>query len=283
MLILEGVYQSTTHPSPQARHKSRQFAGHFKPSDIVHCRKELEVLASYSDPDAMNLLGQLLEYEGKPQQARKLYEQALGLSDTNIDRTKPRTLFLTLTTLLPVWNALGCLLLPNNDPESQRLAKAAFEKGALEADDPLSYYHLASFEKERGIDWLKYMSKAAASGHAEAMDKVGRFYLALYSNNEQGIEFSHLKSSKLKTALNWLTWRKDSYRDLAEEWFEVAAGRGYKPAMLELVKLHESKGEIEKSKAVLRNMTEPPLVGEIEQWPRMTEEARKRLKTSNLG
>lgn len=276
MHILSAVLYSTTHANLNVRRVSSDIASLFKSADIAYCRKELEVLASKNDADAMNLLGQLLEREGQTQQARTLYEKALERANTKFIQADPKTLFLSL---VPVWNALGYLLLADKDPKVREQARAAFEKGALKADDPLSYYHLASFQPDKSANWLKYMSKAAASGHREAMHEVANFYLDVNSDSGAGVKPSILKDRQLATPLTWLTWKRDSPKDLAEEWFGVAAERGYKPAMLELVKLHESKGDIEKTKSFLRKMTEPLPAGEVEEWPRLVEEARKRLRS----
>jgi TPR repeat protein len=275
LLILNAVLQSTTNSSPEFRRKSKEIASLLNSAEITHCRKELEALAAKEDSDAMNLLGQLQECEGQTRQARTLYEAAFRSATTKPDPESARTLFLTL---VPAWNALGNLLLADEDPKAQTLAKAAFEKGALLADDPISYYHLASFENEKSANWLRYMNKAAATGHVEAMYKLGNQYLHINTDSGGSVKDAYTNDGQLKKALRWLSLKQDATQDLAEEWYGVAAECGYKPAMQELVKLSETKGDAEGVKIYLQKMIEPPPAGETEEWPRLVEEARRRLR-----
>lgn len=275
LLVLNAVLQSIANSSPEVQKKNKEIASLLSVAEVAYCRKELEALAASKDPDAMNLLGQLLEREGQMHQARTLYEAAFETATIKPDPESARTLFLTL---VPAWNALGKLLFTDKDPKARELAKAAFEKGALKADDPISYYHLASFEDERSAEWLKYMNKAAATGHVEAMYKLGNRYSHINSDSGGSIKDAYMDEGKLRKALKWLSFKPDATKDLAEEWYGVAAGCGYKPAMQELVKLSETKGDAERVETYLQKMIEPPPIGETEEWPRLVEEAKRRLK-----
>ncbi|KAF2714676.1 hypothetical protein K504DRAFT_334060, partial [Pleomassaria siparia CBS 279.74] len=273
LLILSLLLRSKALPSPVARQQASEVTSLFKPVDLKYCREQLEDLASKGDSDAMTLLGQYLEYEGRPDQAKPLYEKALENANTKVVLADPRVLFLNTT---PAWNALGCLLLAKKDQKSREQARAAFEIGALKADDPLSYYHLASFEENQTGKWLKYMSKAAASGHREAMFQLGRFYQNLAFAEQKRANPSIVADKRLARALKWLGWKEDGPRELALDWYKAATMNGYKPAALELVKMSDAKGDAEAAKTYLIQLCQPPPPGEIEQWPSLVQEARKR-------
>lgn len=268
--ILRAVYLTPSLP------RAGEIASLFSAAEIRVCRQALEVLATTDDADAKTLLGEFYETEGYPQRARTLYEQALALKDATFD---PDLRGMALPQV-PAWNTLGCLLLAQEDSKSQEQAKAAFRKGAIEGDDPLSYYYLASYEDRFSGPWLHFMTKAASSGHLEAMYNLGNFYMEANSYNAKNVKSQFLTDNFLVTSLRWLTqWKEDSARKYAIEWFSTAAEAGHKPSMLELADIHELQEDIESAITWLERVTEPTAGGRAEQWPRLVDEAKRRLQT----
>lgn len=138
------------------------------------------------------------------------------------------------------WAEYANLLLTRKDDPPK--AKQILEKGAFEADDPMSYYYLAQTEDPSSYKWLEYMTKAAASGHLEAMYQVGNFYLEYGTEGESQ---DTVKDTNITKSLSWLNLQPPKnpkgpkslqYRPaaLGWEWHDVAAKSGYKPSMLKL-------------------------------------------------
>ncbi|PSN74640.1 hypothetical protein BS50DRAFT_567440 [Corynespora cassiicola Philippines] len=260
--IMNAVYLSNTLTGAKNITKS------FSSVDLALVRTYFDSMVAANHPNALTLQGQFLERTGKTNQARALYEKALQ-NVGNWDLTTRFTL--SLPNIAP-WNALGNILVSEKDPNLQAQAKAAYEKG-VQMDDPLAYYNLALTEDAHNSVWLKGMTKAAASGHTEAMYKLANFYINLDADK------SPLQNDgMLAKALNWLTqWKPGSPQKLGREWLSIAAGLGHKPSMLELVKLYEMEGDKERVKGYLQEMTVPPPTGKMEQWPQLVEQAHKRL------
>jgi TPR repeat protein len=264
--ILAAVYHRDNDGIPQAGDIARLFS----PTEIKTCMKMMEQLAEQGDADAMTLHGQFLERAGQKGPAKYWYERAVENCKTKFDPRYPHPMALPRE---PPWIALANRMLSENTQEARAKAKAALEKGAFKAGDPLAYYQLASLEDDMSPNWLTYMSKAAASGHLEATYKLGHYYMDVGAKTS-----AYLSNSQLKKALKFVTnWKPDSVQVLAKEWFTVAAAGGHKPAMLELAELSSSEGDEVGAMTWLRHITEPPRPGETEEWPRLVEQARKRL------
>ncbi|ORY15195.1 hypothetical protein BCR34DRAFT_662256 [Clohesyomyces aquaticus] len=240
----------------------------YSQTDIQRCRRALDKLIAEGDPEAMTVQGFFYEQEGKMQLARDLYEKALPLADRKYDpKAPPRA---PAVDVIGPWNALGYLLLADSSPESQKGAREAFEVGALEADDPLSYYHLASFYPTSSTEWWKYMSKAAASGHTDAIWQLGNYYL----DNVNTI----IPNTEMGRSLKWLlTSKPGSAKKYAMEWFEVGAGFGHKPSMMKVAEQAEADGDFQRAGDLLYEISQNPPFGEVEEWPRLVMEARVRL------
>ncbi|KAF2875056.1 hypothetical protein BDV95DRAFT_603829 [Massariosphaeria phaeospora] len=261
--IMGAVYLSNNNTTPTAK----TIANRMSRSELKDCEEALRQLAIKGNTGALTLQGQFLERKGQVEQARALYEKALEKCDTKHELDEWET------PRLAPWNALGFLTMDNKDQKAQ--AKAAFEKGALEADDPVSYFHLASFEDPMSANWLKYMTKAAASGDLEAMFRLACFYTKMAAEKD-----SVPRYGRVATMVAWLTLKGEArYFRHAQEWFMIAAYSGHKPSMLELAEMSFVYGDQEKAKRYLRDMLAPPLDGGKEEWPRLVEEARKRLLT----
>ncbi|KAJ4356441.1 uncharacterized protein N0V89_004474 [Didymosphaeria variabile] len=272
--ILNAVYYSSNaYNMPKAVDIARLFT----PKDISDCRRMLEQLAegndgkpeAKGDANAMTLHGKLLELAGKHQEAKYFYEKALKRYNTKIYRGYPHPM--ALPWLTP-WLEFANLEKASEAPRYVKIFQA-LEFGALKADDPMAYYKLASMQTDEKAEWLEYMTKAAASGHSEAMYKLGRFYLKA---NEHASAF--LNSAKLRKVLKFVvSWRPNATADFGMEWLRAAALGGHKPALMEMAQLHEKKGEQEQARDCLRAVASEPLGGIPEEWPHLVLQARKQL------
>lgn len=222
-------------------------------------------------PEVLTLKGLFLEQEGQKVQAKNAYLEAIKPSSLKYEPGARHPMQLPL---IAPWNALGFLLKAEKDPEAQAEAKIYFQRGALEGDDPLSYYELAAFEPKTSEKWLRYTSKAAASGHKQAMINLIDFYQEV-SKSESPI----LKDEGIHKALNWLLgWKPGSAAALAREWLEAASNAGHKPSMLQLSEYHDSIGDHERAKEYLRQILEVPgAANQREEWPQLVQLARRRL------
>jgi tetratricopeptide (TPR) repeat protein len=272
MQILTAVYLAGS--SDGATYKD--LASLFPSSDIATYRKTLEELGAKSKtfalgPEVLTLQGLFLEREGKRDKAEALYIEAVERCHFKYN---PKTRHPMQIELLTPWNALAYFY--KNDPSlaRQAQAKAYFEKGALEGDDPLSCYELACLEDKSDPGWLTFTSKAAASGHRQAAVDLADFY-----QEASAPDPLVLANSKTRNMLNWLTgWRKGSTATLAQEWLRAASIMGHKPSTLKLAEHYQSKGDKEGAKEYWQKLTEPPsAANQVEEWPQLVHIGRKRL------
>ncbi|KAF2126212.1 hypothetical protein P153DRAFT_425390 [Dothidotthia symphoricarpi CBS 119687] len=270
--IMTAVYLSTVTAEPAYKEIARLFPQ----SELVQYRKTLEKIGSQAQsialgPEALTLQGLFLEKEGQRQKAQAAYEEAVKLCHFKFN---PRARHPMQIPLITPWNALGYLLKSDQDPSVRLQAKTYFEKGAFEGDDPLSYYELSAFEERTSTNWLQYTSKAAASGHREAMVNLAAFYQDASTDSSPV-----LADSKLKSALGWLTgWKSGSAAALAREWLQAAANVGHKPSLFRLADHYEATGDHERAREALRRVLDPPGSAERgEEWPQLVQQARKRL------
>jgi hypothetical protein len=270
--ILTAVYLADL----TGEHAYRDIASRFPRSEIPMYRKTLEQLGAKSKtfalgPEALTLQGLFLEREGNREKAETLYIEAIERCHFKYTPGSRHPMQLPLIT---PWNALGYLLKTNKDPNVRAQAKAYFQRGALEGDDPLSYYEAAEFEDRSDIKWLQYTSKAAASGHRQATVNLAEFY------QEASLEGSPvLAESKMQKALNWLLgWRRGSASDLALEWLQAASIMGHKPSTLQLAEHRQSVGDEKGAREFWKILSEPPeKVGQVEEWPQLVQLAKRRL------
>jgi TPR repeat protein len=275
--ILNAVYYSSkVHNMPQAGEIARLFT----PKDIDDCRKMLEQLAegkdgkgaAKGDANAMTLHGKFLELAGNTEEARYFYEKALERYNTKIFRGYPHPM--AFPWLTP-WTELVNLEETFQTPSIEKMTEA-LKFGALKADDPMAYYKLATLQDKKSPEWLTYMSKAAASGHPEAMYRLGQFYQEV---NAQPSNF--LNNAGFKKALKFITsWRRNASADFGMEWLKVAAMGGHKPAMMEMARLYEQnerEDATEQAMNCLRGVVKEPPLGIREEWPHLVMQARQRL------
>lgn len=270
--ILTAVYSSSLGSDAPVR----DFARLFPSAEVSKYRKTLVKLAEKAKtftlgPDVLTLQGLFLEQEGHRMKAKSSYEEAILRSHLTF---QPKSKHPMQLPLVAPWNAMGQLLKSESDPSVQAQAKIYYEKGAIEGDDPLAYYELSLFEPQTSTKWLQYTSKAAASGHRQAMVSLAKFY------QEVSLQDSPLlQESDMKKALNWLLgWKSGSAVTLAREWLQAASNIGHKPSMLRLADHYESSGENQKARDCLQNILDAPAVaGQNEEWPQLVQLARRRL------
>ncbi|CAO2651559.1 Nn.00g041290.m01.CDS01 [Neocucurbitaria sp. VM-36] len=270
--VLTAVYSNSSSADPA----SREIALLFPQTEISKYRGILEKLGSKAKsialgPDVLTLQGSFLERDGQREKAIDFYKEAVLRSHLKFE---PGSRHPMQFPLVDPWNALGFLLKRSRDPSDQAQAKVYFEKGALEGDDPLSYYELAAFEPKGSTKWLQYTSKAAASGHRQAMVNLADFYQEVSSEHSPV-----LADKRMQQALNWLLgWKPGSAASFAREWLQASANCGHKPSMLKLADYYETRGEHERAKEQLRQVLEPPVsANQVEEWPQLVHLAKKRL------
>ncbi|KAF2852597.1 hypothetical protein T440DRAFT_392126 [Plenodomus tracheiphilus IPT5] len=275
--ILTAVYTNSIGSDDAAR----RIASLFPQSEIAKYRSTLDKLCSTSEkitlgPDCLTLQGLFLEKEGQKQKAREAFELAINRSHLQPVAGTKNPLLLPL---IAPWNALSYMLASDKDPTVQAQAKKYFLLGAQEADDPLSCYEVTKYEPRTSTNWLRFTSKAAASGHRQAAVNLAEFYQELGKDAKPKLE-----SSGLRDTLDWLLgWKPDSAAALAQEWFQVASNLGHKPSMLQLANYCESVGNQEQAVDYLRRILEPPKSSsQVEEWPQVVQQAQRRLASKRM-
>jgi hypothetical protein len=270
--ILSAVYLADTTDGSSYR----DLASLFPQSEVSKYRTTLERLGAKSKtfslgPDVLTLQGLFTEREGKNDKAQDLYVEAIERCHFKYN---PKSNHPMQLPLVRPWNALGYLLKKDPDPRVQSQAKTYFMRGAIEGNDPLSYYELAAFEERSDPKWLQYTSKAAASGHRQATVDLADFYRAASLPDSLV-----LKNSSMKKALNWLlSWKSGSVEKLAQEWLQAASNMGHKPSTLQLANYCESMGDSEGAKEHYRKLVEPPSsTNQTEEWPQLVQVGKRRL------
>ncbi|KAF2030727.1 hypothetical protein EK21DRAFT_111603 [Setomelanomma holmii] len=255
---------------------AKDIAALFPQSEIIKYRKTLERLGAKAKtfplgPEVLTLQGLFAEREGQKDRAKGFYVEAVERCHFKYNPKSRHPMQLPLIT---PWNALGYLLKADKHPDSKDQAKMYFHRGAVEGDDPLSYYELAAFEDRSSPKWLQYTSKAAASGHRQATVDVADFYKDV-SQKKSPV----LADSKMRNALNWLLgWKKGGAAILAREWLQAASNIGHKPSTLQLADYCESIGDREGAKEHWNKLLEPPSsTNQVEEWPQLVHLVKKRL------
>ena len=281
--LLTAVYLATHTASPLPA--AREMASHIPRSAIPPLRRNLESLklAGQDDPEALTLLGLFLEAENQPAKARKAYEAALEVKW--VYAYSPQARHPAQLPIPPPWIALGYMLSGSRDPEGKALARGVFEQGAKKGDDPLACWEYASYlekgdEGERR-EWLRFVSKAAASGQREAMLGLARFYRELApsssSSSFTGVERKEAGRG-LAGSLNWLLgWKPGSELRLAREWYDAAGNAGQKEALMELAEWYSAEGEGGKAINILKKIVEPVEARREEEFPQVVQRAKRML------
>jgi hypothetical protein len=277
--LLTAVYLANFTASPLAA--AVEMASLVPRSAIPALRTSLASLkiAGHDDPEALTLLGLFLEAENHPAKARAAYEAALAVPWVyaySVQARHPAQL-----PVSPPWVALGYLLRGARDPTEQALARGVFELGAKKGDDPLACWEYASYlSKGDGAEreeWLRFVSKAAASGHREAMLALARFYREMAAGRA-------VRSGGLAASLHWLLrWREGSAIALAREWYHAAGRAGQKEACMELAEWYMQEGEGEMATSVLEEIVQPAEKGREEEFPQIVLRAKRMLEGGRGG
>lgn len=251
---------------------------------LSNLRGHLKELAYTSrHPGALSLLGQMLERVGNYTEAVALYkeavEQSTELSYDTIASNNP-----TRPVRIPMkapWNCLGELLLRQGDIAG---AKEAFRVGAFKGDDPLTYFFLAELEAKHSSKWLKYMTKAAASGYAEAAFNLGNFY-AMEKKKTETIQdrkvLWHLRELDAfgRWKMYYLGDDKTQYSTqtgrtgMAWEWYNVATRLGHKEAGLALAEMARAARNWKFAAETLVFVLSLPQRGMAEEYPSAVKKA----------
>jgi tetratricopeptide (TPR) repeat protein len=166
-----------------------------------------------NDPQAMTLLGKVLMAERREKEALDWFRRA----------TRPPTGGLDFDGAGEALVNEGRLLSRLNDRHG---AKAAFEKAALQLDDPSAYFYLAQLQEPGSSNQQVYLLKAASAGVTEAYHNLGALELEKITMQE-----------KKPTSLEDF--------GMAREWFEVAATDGFGLSMLNMATLCKSVGQMD--------------------------------------
>lgn len=186
-----------------------------KLNDITAPLQRLSILAKkHNDPQALTLLGKVYH-------ARRSTKEALECFRT---ATRPPNGSLEFDGAGEALVHEGQALLALNDKDG---AKVAFERAALELDDPSAYFYLSRLQESGSAKEQVYLLKAASSGIMEAYHNLG------------ALEMAKQKDGRTK--------RPTTLADfgMAYEWFQVAAADGFGLSMLNLALMCKSVGKIE--------------------------------------
>ncbi|KAE9367908.1 HCP-like protein [Stipitochalara longipes BDJ] len=167
------------------------------------------------DPQAMTLLGKVLMAEKREDEALEWYRRA----------TRPPTGGLEFDGAGEALVSEGRILSQRNDRTG---AKAAFEKAALELDDPSAYFYLAQLQDLGSPNQQVYLLKAASSGVVEAWHNLGALELEKLKDQE-----------RTPTSM-------DDY-GMAREWFQVAATEGFGLSMLNMAAICRAVGQMDEA------------------------------------
>lgn len=168
-----------------------------------------------NDPQAMTLLGKVFMADRREREALDWLRRA----------TRPPTGGLEFNGAGEALVNEGRILSQRNDREG---AKAAFEKAALELDEPFAYFYLAQMQEPGSSNHQVYLLKAASSGVVEAYHNLGAIELEKITNQEK-------KPSSLADY------------GMAREWFEVAATDGFGLSMLNMAVIHKAVGQLDEA------------------------------------
>lgn len=249
--LISAVLFSSKNPAAAAIAKA------LSQKDLEAIFEQLNKLVAEKVPEAMAQAGQLAEQEGKRKQARDLYLAAIEASlpqkgkELVFDAGKQGITF----PITPPWISLATMYLEEKDrvEEARKLAKEYLEIGAEGADDPLAWYLLTRFEQPYSANWLKWTTRAAASGHPEAMYKLSVFYTKADMTSNPEFRNALAQDSQLEKFLKWLVrWKPARTYDLADEWLNAAANNGHVPAMVKIAETLEAIDKLDQAETWLK-------------------------------
>lgn len=166
---------------------------------------------------ALALRGKILNHEGKNVEALKCLRQATEDPEGGGGTLDYEGAGEAMTEK-------GILLLKIGQREE---AKQAFQKAALDLDDPLAYYYLARWSPSNSPEETVYLLKSASSGVKEAIFKLARVELEKFFEREGSLP------------------KKMKGYGMAGEWMRVAAEKEDGLCMLHLACMFKSVGDME--------------------------------------
>jgi len=168
-----------------------------------------------NDPQAMTLLGKVLMAERREKEALAWFRKATQPPDGGLDFDGAGEALVNE----------GRILFQRKENEQ---AKAAFEKAALELDDPSAYFYLAQLQEPGSSNQQVYLLKAASSGVIEAWHNLGALELEKINKQEK---------------------KPNSLADygMAREWFQVAAADGFGLSMMNLATMCKAVGQMDEA------------------------------------
>lgn len=183
--------------------------------------RRLGVLAKQEqDPQAMALLGKVMQSLGKEEEALDWFCNATkegidfeGASEALVQQ--------------------GRILLSQKDRQG---AEEAFKRAALGLDDPWGYFYLSQLQPPGSSEQEVYLLKAASSGVVEASHNLGSLELGRIEKRAEGMhDFG-----------------------MAKEWFSVAAAEGFGLSMLNLALIYKAGGQADEGLKWLEKAEELP-------------------------
>jgi tetratricopeptide (TPR) repeat protein len=183
---------------------------------------------------AAALLGGILISQGRGEEALEFLRNIVSTPTEDQE---------SLDTIGEVCSTLGCILLQKGAREE---AEKVIRKGALEYDNPLSYFYLSNLQAKGSPENIMYLEKAAASGVVEACHNLGVLEL-------RKIE----KYIESKSIAEQATMEVKDY-GLTKEWFRVAAEGGFGRSMLSLSMICRAEGRAEEEEDWLRRAAKIP-------------------------
>ncbi|KUJ19077.1 HCP-like protein [Mollisia scopiformis] len=187
--------------------------------------RQLGILAKKeNDLPALTFLGKVHNAHGDKRGALECFRKA----------TRPPTGNLEFYGAGDALVSEGLILLELKDKDG---AETAFEKAALELDDPAAYFYLSKLQEPGSPQEQIYLLKAASSGITEAWHNLGALEMAKRKD-------TITKPSKVEDF------------GMAYDWFQVAATEGFGLSMLNLALMYKSVGNVEEGMTWLEKAEE---------------------------
>lgn len=238
-------------------------------------RTQLDALAAQArDPRAMIVRAYLLAHNNQHHEARAQFDEALPLIKPNKSAVSLSngTRLPPLAELASPWS-LYASLIDKTDADPATAREHFFTSIARDYHDPTALVtQAASFLRHDPPDFEAYeeaMAQAASAGNAEACRRLACFYYSTYQGiypprgHESALVPDENTSDSSSSSSDWLTKLKSfiqsirgplpraKFRQLAIEWFELAALRGDAKAALSYAVLLREDGDAERGLELL--------------------------------
>ncbi|KAL9631771.1 MAG: hypothetical protein Q9164_005712 [Protoblastenia rupestris] len=196
---------------------------------LANAREHIKDLARRGNPAALFYHGVFLEDQNRVHDALNLYTQSIEARWEHWREIHSLDLYGG-----DIWIRISAA---KNKLKNRAGAHEALRVAAVEYDDPKAYYHLArSFVQSYEMMYEEYMLKAAASGNINAAHELGLYYFRqskgsiMTGLNKGGTRKPHASFKPLPAVV-------DKTRELAQQWFAVAADAGVVSSMVHIAVL----------------------------------------------